>query len=487
MPATEDGCYIPPNRPPGGCPLATIAVVGAGYVGLVTGACFADLGNRVTCLDIDVERIASLRGGRLPIYEPGLEELVARNVAAGRLRFTAQYAEAIGGVEFAFIAVGTPSGAAGEADMRYCEAAARSIARAMTGPLIIVNKSTMPIGAGDWITGVVRRELAQPWEFGVVSNPEFLREGAAVSDFFSPDRIVLGATDDAAAAAVAELYRPLRAPVLITDMRTAEMVKYASNAFLATKISFINEIAAICERLGADVNQVARGMGYDRRIGAAFLDAGLGYGGSCFPKDVRALEYMASVHGAHPQLLRAVMEINRDVRRDFIQKLRGALGSLEGRTVGILGLSFKPNTDDLRDAPSLEVIHLLQHEGASIRAYDPAAMEHARAALANVHFAEDPYDAAEGCDALALVTEWNEFKELDMRRVRERMRTPVLVDGRNIYDPDEMARLGFQYIGMGRQIRGAVQDGLTPRDTVAIAEEEAAGPVAPHAGSPRPP
>ncbi len=467
--------------------MATIAVVGVGYAGLVTGACFADLGNSVTCLDIDVERIATLRAGRLPIYEPGLEELVARNAAAGRLRFTTQYSEAIGGVEFAFIAVGTPSGAAGEADIRYCEAAARSIARAMTGPLIIVNKSTMPIGAGDWITSIVRRELAEPWEFGVVSNPEFLREGSAVSDFFGPDRIVLGATDDAAAEAVADLYRPLKAPMLITDMRTAEMVKYASNAFLATKISFINEIAAICERLGADVTQVARGMGYDRRIGAAFLDAGLGYGGSCLPKDVSALEYMASVHGAHPQLLRAVMEINRDVRRDFIQKLRGALGSLEGRTVGILGLSFKPNTDDLRDAPSLEVIHLLQHEGASIRAYDPAAMEHARAALANVHFAADPYDAATGCDALALVTEWNEFKELDMERVRQGMKTPILVDGRNVYDPDEMARLGFRYIGMGRQSREETHDGLILPDAAVRAEEKAAGRAAPLAGSPRPP
>jgi UDPglucose 6-dehydrogenase len=369
-------------------------------------------------------------------------------------------------VEFAFIAVGTPSGAAGEADMQYCEASARSIARAMTRPIIIVNKSTVPIGAGDWITGIVRRELTQPWDFGVVSNPEFLREGSAVSDFFGPDRIVLGATDTGAAEAVAELYRPLRAPVLITDLRTAEMVKYASNAFLATKISFINEIAAICDRLGADVAQVARGMGYDKRIGAAFLDAGLGYGGSCFPKDVRALEYMASIHGAHPQLLRAVMDINRDVRRDFIQKMRSALGSLDGRTVGVLGLSFKPNTDDLRDAPSLEVIHLLQHEGAVIRAYDPAAMEPARALLRNVYFGRDPYDAAAGCDALALVTEWNEFKELDMGRLRQEMRTPVLLDGRNIYDPDEMVRLGFQYIGMGRQGReiasSAIRTSMSP-------------------------
>jgi UDPglucose 6-dehydrogenase len=447
-------------------------------VGLVTGACFADLGNSVTCLDVDTSRIEKLRSGRLPIYEPGLEELVARNVTGGRLCFSSEYADAIPRAEFAFIAVGTPSGAVGEADMQYCEASARSIARAMTGPIIIVNKSTVPIGAGDWITSIVRREMPHPWDFGVVSNPEFLREGAAVGDFFGPDRIVLGATDTAAAAAVAELYRPLRAPVIITDLRTAEMVKYASNAFLATKISFINEIAAICDRLGADVTQVARGMGFDKRIGAAFLDAGLGYGGSCFPKDVRALEHMASIHGAHPQLLRAVMDINRDVRRDFIQKMRTALGSLDGRTVGILGLSFKPNTDDLRDAPALEVIHLLQQEGADIRAFDPAAMEQARLLLRNVYFGTDPYDTATGCDALALVTEWNEFKELDMARLRQLMRTPVLLDGRNIYDPDEMVRLGFQYVGMGRQGRDpASLDGRSPA-SVGQDRESAGGETA---------
>jgi UDPglucose 6-dehydrogenase len=321
----------------------------------------------------------------------------------------------------------------------------------MTGPLIIVNKSTMPIGAGDWVTSIVRKELSQPWDFSVVSNPEFLREGAAVTDFFNPDRVVLGATDRAAAETAARLYRPLNATILITDMRSSEMVKYASNAFLATKISFINEIAAICEQLGADVKDVAKGMGFDKRIGAGFLDAGLGYGGSCFPKDVRALEYMASIHGCHPQLLRAVMEINRDVRRSFIAKLRRELGSLEGRTIGVLGLAFKPNTDDLRDAPALELIHLLQHEGAQVRTYDPAAMANAQPLLGeDVYFARDPYDAALGCDALALVTEWNEFKELDMGRIQSSMRQTVLLDGRNIYDPDEMVRTGFRYFGMGR-------------------------------------
>jgi UDPglucose 6-dehydrogenase len=434
--------------------LPRIAVVGVGYVGLVTGACFADLGNNVTCIDIDENRIADLKRGQLPIYEPQLEELVGRTVAAGRLRFTTDYAEGLENAQFAFIAVGTPSGASGEADMHYCEAAARSIAHAMNGPLVIVNKSTMPIGAGDAIGNLVRREMRETWDVSVVSNPEFLREGSAVTDFFGPDRVVLGSADRAAAETVAELYRPLSAPILITDLRTAEMVKYASNAFLATKISFINEIAAICDQLGADVIEVARGMGFDRRIGRSFLDAGLGYGGSCFPKDVRALEHMASIHGCHPQLLRAVMEINRDVRRSFLQKLRGALGSLDGKVIGVLGLAFKPNTDDLRDAPALELIHLLQQEGAQVRAYDPAASERARQVLPGVYLGLDAYDVAMGCDALALITEWNEFKELDMAAIQRRMRTPVLIDGRNIYDPDEIARLGFHYIGIGRAQNG---------------------------------
>jgi len=284
----------------------------------------------------------------------------------------------------------------------------------------------------------------------VVSNPEFLREGSAIHDFLHPDRIVLGSTNPEAAEQVAQLYLPLRAPIIITDLRTAEMIKYASNAYLANRISFINEIASICERLGADIKEVAAGMGYDKRIGHAFLDAGVGWGGSCFPKDVKALEYMASVHGCHPQLLRAVMEINRDQRRQVIQKLRDILGSLREKTIGILGLSFKPNTDDMRDAPAVEIIHLLQNEGARIRAYDPAAMGNARRILNEVTLCSDPYQAAEGCDALVVVTEWNEFKHLDMARIKELMRQPVLLDGRNIYEPEEMQALGFIYRGVGR-------------------------------------
>jgi UDPglucose 6-dehydrogenase len=335
--------------------------------------------------------------------------------------------------------------------MRYCEAAARSIAEAATGDITIINKSTMPIGAGDIVTNIARGVMGDRFAVSVVCNPEFLREGSAINDFLHPDRVVLGSSDQLAAERVAELYRPLNAPVLITDMRTAEMVKYASNAFLATKISFINEIAGICERLGADVTQVAQGMGFDRRIGRGFLDAGLGYGGSCFPKDVRALEYMASIHGSHPQLLRAVMEINRDARRSVVQKLRGALGTLDRATIGVLGLAFKPNTDDLRDAPALEIIHLLQTEGATIRVFDPAAMDHAQRILSDVYFADDPYELAQGCDAIALITEWNEFKELDMARLRRAMTGRVLFDGRNIYEPGQMARLGFHYLAVGRQ------------------------------------
>lgn len=430
--------------------MARIVVVGTGYVGMVTAACFADLGHEVCGIDIDAQKIEKLQRKIVPLYEPRLDEIVARNIDARRLRFTTSYADGMEGAQFAFIAVGTPSGPSGEADMTACEKAARSIAEAACESVIIVNKSTMPIGSGERLEAIVRAELAPGLDVRIVSNPEFLAEGTAVEDFFHPDRVVLGSSDPAACEAVAELYRPLNAPLLITDMRTAEMVKYASNAFLATKISFINEIAAICDQLGADVKQVADGMGYDPRIGRTHLDAGLGYGGSCFPKDVRALEYMASIHGFHPQLLRAVMDINQDVRRDAVQKLREALGSLQDKRIGVLGLAFKPNTDDVREAPAVEVIHLLQHEGATVTAYDPVAIEQARPHIPNVEFARDAYELAQGADALILITHWNEFRELDMERIRAAMRTPVLLDGRNIYDPRRMAELGFTYLGMGR-------------------------------------
>jgi len=437
--------------------MKNICVIGIGYVGLVTGACLADLGNRVICLNRNKTKAENLKKGIMPIYEPGLEEVVRRNYAAGRLDFTTSYDEALKDAEYVFIAVGTPSGAEGEADLVHVNEASEGIARRLDHPIIIVNKSTVPIGTGDWVADIVRENMPnKDIEFSVVSNPEFLREGSAVYDFMNPDRIVLGSLDPAAAHRVAELYYPLQAPIIITDLRTAEMIKYASNAFLATKISFINEIANICEALGADVTEVARGMGMDQRIGPQFLGAGVGWGGSCFPKDVKALVHMAATHGAHPQLLRAVMEINYDQRKRVIQKLRNILGGFRGKTIGILGLAFKPNTDDMRNAPSIEIIHMLQHEGARIKAYDPQAMETAKRILTDVTYCEDPYEVAKDADALILVTEWNEFNHLDMMRIKETMRQPVLLDGRNIYDPRRMKEMGFIYRGMGRGYDDAV-------------------------------
>jgi UDPglucose 6-dehydrogenase len=430
--------------------LKEITVIGVGYVGLVTGACFADLGNRVVALDIDAERIAGLQRGEMPIYEPGLEEVVLRNVTAGRLRFTTDYADALKDAEFVFIAVGTPAGVDGEADLKHVRAASESIARGMRGPLVIVNKSTVPVGTGDWVADIVRAHQPKPIPFAVVSCPEFLREGAAISDFMQPARTVLGSLDAEAAEKVAQLHLPLRAPILITDLRTAEMIKYASNAFLATKISFINEIANVCEALGADVKEVATGMGYDPRIGSAFLEAGLGYGGSCFPKDVTALAFMAAEKGRHPQLLQAVMAINNDRRRQLVSRLEEMLDGIPGKTVGLLGLSFKPNTDDLREAPALEIAELLLAAGAHVRAYDPVAMPRAAAMAPEIGMASSAYELAEGADALVVCTEWNEFKQLDLERMRDAMRQPILVDGRNIYDPSEMLRLGFRYRGVGR-------------------------------------
>ncbi len=435
--------------------MSKLCVVGTGYVGLVTGTCFADLGNDVTCLDVDHTRIEKLKQGQMPIYEPGLEQLVERNVQAGRLRFSTDYPEALANAEYAFIAVGTPSGNDGEADLQYVRAAAEAIADHVDWPIIVINKSTVPVGTGDWVADVIKEKRGnRPLEFSVVSNPEFLREGSAINDFMIPDRVVLGSLHKEAAEKVAALYQPRRCTIMITDLRTAEMVKYASNAFLATRISFINEIANICEELGADVSEVARGMGYDKRIGPSFLDAGLGWGGSCFPKDVKALEHMAVLHGTHPQLLQAVMEINRNQRRRAVMKLRKALGSLQGKTIGVLGISFKPNTDDIRDAPAIEIIHLLQNEGARIRAYDPQAMENAAKVFSHVELCDNAYSVAENADALLLATQWNEFSQLDFTKIHDAMKTPVLLDGRNLWDADTMKKLGFKYIGMGRAVNG---------------------------------
>jgi UDPglucose 6-dehydrogenase len=439
--------------------VSTICVIGTGYVGLVTGTCFSDMGNQVTCVDIIQEKIERLKQGHLPIYEPGLEEMVTRNVHAGRLRFTTSYSEGLDNCDFIFIAVNTPTGSSqGGADMRYVESAARGIAEELDHEAVIINKSTVPVGSGDVVSRIIRKNLKRPEvHFAVISNPEFLREGSAVLDFQNPDRVVLGSSDQEAARKVATLYLPLRAPIVITDLYTAEMIKYASNAFLATKISFINEIAQICERLGADVKEVAAGMGYDKRIGRAFLDAGLGYGGSCFPKDVRALAHMADEAGLHPQLLRAVMDINHDQRRLVVTKLTSILGTVRGSTVGILGLAFKPNTDDMREAASVDIIRWITNQGSTVRVYDPVATDTGREALAyagvhmeSVAFCQNPYEVAEGADALVIITEWNEFKSLDMRRIKSAMRNPVLIDGRNIYEAIEMKHLGFTYRGIGR-------------------------------------
>ncbi len=402
-------------------------------------------------VDVNREKIAQLKGHQVPFYEPGLNELVERNATAGRLRFTTAYEDAVPGAEYAIIAVSTPEGEGGEADLSYVEAAATSIANSMDGPLVVVNKSTVPPLTGDMVSSVLRKSN-RGHSAAVVSNPEFLREGSAIQDFMHPDRVVIGSHDRAAAEKVARLYAPLDSKILITpNIYTAEMVKYASNAFLAARISFINEIARISERVGADAKLVAEGMGMDKRIGPSFLDAGIGYGGSCFPKDVKALAALAERFDYHPELLQAVMDINRDQRMVVIDKLRECLEALPGRVIGLFGLAFKPNTDDLREAPSLDIAKVLLAAGALVRAYDPAAMEGSRRILPDIEYMNDAYETAAGADAVVVVTEWNEFRYLDLGRVKQSMRRPVVIDGRNIYDPAAMRDLGFTYRGIGRE------------------------------------
>jgi UDPglucose 6-dehydrogenase len=431
--------------------LSRVAVIGAGYVGLTTAACLADLGNDVIVVDTNREKVAQLLRNHVPFYEPGLSELVERNTKAKRLTFTTSYQEAVPGAEYAIIAVSTPEGEGGEADLSFVESAAGSIADSMDGPLVVVNKSTVPPLTGDMVSRVIGQRNAKH-KADVVSNPEFLREGSAIQDFMHPDRVVIGGHDRAAAEKVAKLYEPLQAHILITpNIYTAEMVKYASNAFLAARISFINEIARICERVDADAKLVAEGMGLDKRIGPSYLDAGIGYGGSCFGKDVKALAALAERFDYHPELLNAVMDINRDQRMLVIDKLRDGLDELQDKVVGLLGLAFKPNTDDLRDAPSVDIARVLLAAGTHVRAYDPAAMEGARVKLPEVEYMKDAYGVAAGADALVVVTEWNEFRHLDMARVKASMRGhAVIVDGRNIYDPAVMRGHGFTYRGIGR-------------------------------------
>ena len=427
-----------------------ICVIGTGYVGLVNGTCFADLGNDVITVDINEQKIEDLKEGHMPIYEPGLEDLVKRNVRAGRLKFTTSYEEGLKDAKFVFICVGTPQGVDGEADLKYVRSAAETIAKTMDRPLIVINKSTVPVGTGDWVQDIITRNQPKPIDFNVVSCPEFLREGSAVLDFMNTDRTVLGSADQNASEAVAQLYLPLRAPIVMTDIRTAEMIKYASNAFLATRISFINEISIICEKLGADVIEVAQGMGFDKRIGHHFLQPGVGYGGSCFPKDVSALAYMAQTHGMHPQLLQAVMEINAFQRKHVTLKLNEIMGEVTGKTIGMLGLAFKENTDDIRESPATDIAQHLLDQGAVVQAYDPVAMENTMREIPNIAMCNDPYEVAQDADGLVVATPWNEFKQLDMGRIAEAMKTPILIDGRNLYDPVKMRELGFTYRGVGR-------------------------------------
>jgi UDPglucose 6-dehydrogenase len=435
--------------------MARITMVGSGYVGLVSGACFADFGHSVVCVDKDATKIAALNNGIMPIYEPGLAELVAKNVREKRLSFSLDLAQAVGESDAVFIAVGTPSRRGdGHADLSYVREATRHIAHALKGYTVIVTKSTVPVGTGDEVESIIR-ETRPDAEFSVVSNPEFLREGAAISDFKRPDRIVVGAEDARAQAAMQEVYRPLylnQAPLMFTDRRTSELIKYAGNAFLATKITFINEIADLCEAVGADVQQVARGIGLDNRIGTKFLNAGPGYGGSCFPKDTLALIKTAQDHGTPMRIVETVASVNDQRKRAMARKIIHAMGGhVRGKQVALLGLTFKPNTDDMRDAPSLAIVQGLQDQGAVITAYDPEGMDQARSLLTNVHYADSAYACAEGADALVIVTEWEQFRALDLGRIKACLKAPLLIDLRNIYRPDEMAKAGFNYVSIGRK------------------------------------
>jgi len=429
-----------------------ICVVGTGYVGLVTGAVFADLGNDVVCVDKDQDKIAALKAGGMPIYEPGLEEMVLRNAGDGRLSFTSDLAVSVRHADVIFIAVGTPPKDTGETDLSHVESVAAEIGRSMNRYKVVVNKSTVPVGTGGFVREVIARHQSRAIEFDVVSNPEFLREGSAIEDTLRPDRIVIGAPTQQVAMTLVELYAPLERPMIITDLPSAEVIKYASNAFLAAKISFINAISNVCEAAGADVTQVMKGMGLDSRIGGAFLQAGLGYGGSCFPKDVDSLIHTAGRLGYDFKLLRSVVEINRERAAHLVETMAKALGPLGDTTIAVLGLAFKPNTDDMREAKSLEVIHLLHVAGARVRAYDPAAMDNARVILPpSVTFAGSPYEAAEGAHAAVLVTEWNEFRFLNLERLRAQLKRPVIFDGRNLWEPERMRRLGFEYHSVGRK------------------------------------
>lgn len=430
-----------------------IAVIGTGYVGLVTGACFAEFGVEVTCVDVDENKIARLNEGTIPIYEPGLDKIVEKNTKAGRLHFTTDVKSAVEQALVIFLAVGTPPKEDGSPDMSFYQSVAKDIADFMNGYKVLVTKSTVPVGTGKWLREFVKEHQKFKTNFGVASNPEFLREGAAIEDFMRPDRVVIGSNEEDAVAIMKDLYRPLyliETPIVITSLEAAELIKYAANAFLATKISFINEIANLCDKIGCDVHDVARGMGMDKRIGGKFLHPGPGYGGSCFPKDTRALSTVAKQFGAESMIVDTVIEVNERQRRAMIPKIEKLLGNIDGKKIGVLGLSFKPETDDMRESPAIDIIKDLQAKGAKVKAFDPVAMEEAEKYLPDVEYASDEYDAIEGADVLVFLTEWNQFRALDMNRVKELLASPKIADLRNIYDPETMREMGFEYTGVGR-------------------------------------
>lgn len=430
-----------------------IAVIGTGYVGLVSGACFAEFGVDVTCVDVDATKIEKLKNGIIPIYEPGLEKVVEKNVEAGRLHFTTDIRSAVEGALVVFLAVGTPPQADGTPDMSYYRQAAKDVAGAMNGYKVLVTKSTVPVGTGEWLRNFVQENLAIETEFGVASNPEFLREGAAIEDFMRPDRVVIGTNDERAVDVMKDLYRPLyliETPIVITSLEAAELIKYAANAFLATKITFINEVANLCDAIGCDVHDVARGMGMDNRIGRKFLHPGPGYGGSCFPKDTRALTTVADQFGVETRIVDAVIEANDRQRDAMIPKIEKLVGDLNGKKIGVLGLSFKPETDDMRESPAIEIIAGMISRGATVKAYDPVAMEESKHFITGIEYATDEYDAIDGADAMIIVTEWNQFRALDLERVKSLLTSPKVADLRNIYEPTDMREMGFDYVGVGR-------------------------------------
>jgi UDPglucose 6-dehydrogenase len=431
-----------------------IAVIGTGYVGLVTGAGLADFGNDVVCVDIDEKKIAALKNGKIPIYEPGLDKIVSRNVSEGRLRFSTDLGDAIRSSRAIFIAVGTPPKPDGSADLRYVEEVARTIAQHMNGPKLVITKSTVPIGTGRMIEGILAK-AGNGHKGSIVSNPEFLREGSAIEDFMKPDRVVIGASDEESIALMKEIYAPLHSleiPFVVTNVESSELIKYASNGFLATKISFINEIAVLCELIGGDVQDVARGIGLDTRIGPKFLQAGPGFGGSCFPKDTSAVADIARRYGYEFQIIEAVLRVNDNIKQRMVGKVTKAMcGNVSGKSIGVLGLAFKPETDDMRDSPTIPLIHGLQKQGASIRAYDPQAIDNAKKIFSNVTFCKDAYETADGADALVIATEWNEFRALKLERIKTLLKQPVIIDLRNVYDPHRMKSEGFNYVSVGRR------------------------------------